>query len=290
MKTRSWVLATILLSSLSHSAMAEYESKEKPVIIVVENNDGLKEKGIDPFIANAILGVKDIQEATKKAGILDCNCVMKDGNSYVSFTMGNGKASEGGSLAWRAFSLRIGKQLTDDVSIVFGHLNEGHPYNHHRDGFSLSAAYIKPIGDKFKLEASVGPYFSMDTTEINGIELDDKKLGVVGTIALLYSLDNLVPGLQARLEYNRVLMPGAFTTNSVMFGVGKEFGPNSKKGSGSSSSKSETEVVVIGDIFITNHGDVDTTPKGFQVEAKKKLSNHTAASVGYMKEGVDSRV
>jgi hypothetical protein len=134
----------------------------------------------------------------------------------------------------------------------------------------------------------MGPYFSMNTTEINGVELDDKKIGLLSTIAALYSLDEISPGLHVRAEYNNAVMAGAhLKTNSIMVGIGKNFGERPTGGKGSDG---KTEVAFIGDMFITNHGDVDTKPAGFQIEAKRTLSDNTAGSISYMKEGKDSRV
>lgn len=265
------------------------DDKEQTIVIVVENNQKNEaSKDVDPFLASTVRGLNTVQNASENAGILNCNCIVKDGDVYVAFAMGTGSASEGGNLAWKAFSLRLGKSITDKARIDFIHFNEGHPQNNHRDGFAMQGTYKVSATDKLAIEAALGPYFSMNTTVIKGEELDDKRLGVLATIAATYSLDSISKGLHVRAEYNHAAMPGALKTDSIMVGVGKNF--DSKKRSTGSDSKKDVEVAVIGDLFITNHGDVDETPKGYQIEVKKELSAHTAASVSYMKEGVDSRV
>jgi hypothetical protein len=285
--TNKVLVLAALLSTFSMPIKAAEETN-RVVVVVVENNNGKElAENVDPFLASTVAGLKTIQNTTASISEMKCDCNTngKDG-AYVSYAMGNGKSSDGDSMQWRAFDLRVGKSIDENTRVDVIHINEGHPTNNHRDGFAIQGLYDVDVAKNLRLEVGAGPYFSMNTTSKNNVEKDDKNLGILTTVAALYYLDDLSPGLHLRAEYNHVIMPGAIDTNSVMIGIGKNFGGPSNhtdKGDGS------LEVGLIGNHFKTNHGGTEAA-QGYQVEMKKMVSKNSAISLSYMNEGKDSMV
>ena len=276
------IILLILMGVNSFSLFAE---ESHLVMVVAEKGNKDLPKDVDPILASTVSGLEAVQKETQTTGIIDCNCKEKP-YSYISMTMGNGFGSEGGSMQWRAFTVRLGKSIDENTRIDFIHINEGHPTNNHRDGFALAGTYDIPVSSKLKIELSAGPYFSMNTTTKNDKEEDEKRIGLLGTIAALYSLDNISPGLHLRAEYNHVFMPGGITTDSFMVGVGKVFDASKDT---EKSVSDNMEVSVIGDHFKTNHGGTNAA-EGYQLEVKQGFTDHTAISFSYMHEGKDQLV
>ncbi|MET0857702.1 MAG: hypothetical protein ABWY27_13190 [Telluria sp.] len=139
------------------------------------------------------------------------------------------------SMSWRASELRLGRELDPallgldsarrdaSVRIDFVYNNEGHPDNHHRDGFALQATFTRALGAGVTAELSAGPYSTYNTTEVNGVEVNEASRGILSSVALRYRLDRWAPGLHLRLAYNHVWMHKAHRSHAVMIGVGRHF-------------------------------------------------------------------
>ncbi|MEB0135745.1 hypothetical protein QN362_10440 [Actimicrobium sp. CCC2.4] len=172
----------------------------------------------------------------------NASLIALDQRAYVSGTYGNGKIDGENvrgkaTLGW-AFEVRFGKEVTLpglDTGKLFSanekfrvdvvHYNEGHPDNNHRDGFALQGMYNKPLGKIVSAEVGLGPYYSMNTTTIGGVQHNNSNLGVLLSTALLIDVDQLGSGAHIRLGFNHVSMPGAgaHSSNAVLIGVGKYF-------------------------------------------------------------------
>ncbi|MBL6988314.1 MAG: hypothetical protein ISR65_00970 [Bacteriovoracaceae bacterium] len=213
-------------------------------------------------------------------------------NVYVSAVLGNGMTSKGDRTSMPVFNIRIGQQINEHISVQFVHANEGHPENDrgekdHRDGFGILGAYRVDVNEDLKIELSAGPYFSMNTTDIDGVEVDDKNLGVLASVAALYYLNELYPGLHIRTELDHVEIPGEFKTTSLMIGIGQDF-----DGEGIDRSSDDPKMFrlsLIGSHYKTNHGGT-TSAQGFQIEAGKQISENIEVALAYIDEGVDERV
>ena len=145
--------------------------------------------------------------------------------SYFSGSFGNGSIQNEDDMEWRTFELRIGAPVHSDQRIDFVHYNEGHPENHHRDGFSIQNVYSVSVTEAIQLEIGVGPYLSFDTTTRNGLQHDDQRIGLLGSIALLYYLNTLRErNFHLRFDYNHVSMPGAHTSRAFLIGLGMNYG------------------------------------------------------------------
>lgn len=175
-----------------------------------------------------------LNKKMQKNTCADCESVASVSQSALSFTYGNGRTfakdpAEGGNQVWN-FDLRLSKVFDEGCArIDTGLLNEGHPVNHHRDGFYLQLACSKKILQNLSMELALGGYFSMDTTTKRGIEYDEKGLNILATMALKYYINK--SGLHARLECNAVKSTAILAKgpDSLLCsaGVGKDFSVSS---------------------------------------------------------------
>ena len=191
---------------------------------------------------------------------------------------GDGSATKGGDMRWRAYEIGFGDALTNTLSAYVVYLNEGHPFDHHRDGFAALGAFRWPIGDRVNVELSAGPYFSMDTTHVGDEPRNEKRWGVRASAAVRYYL---VPnGFFLKLQYNHVQMIDGFNSDMVLFGIGSDFAGNAKP----AFSDGKTQVSVWAGTSQTNHPQVPIE-KGYMVEVKRPLGNAWAYSGSLLYEG-----
>lgn len=197
-------------------------------------------------------------------------------DAYAVF--GDGAASQGGDMHWRAYEVGFGDALTDHLSVFVAYLNEGHPTDHHRDGFAALGAFRWPIGERVALELSAGPYFSMDTTHVENEPRNEKRWGVRASAAVRYYL---VPnGFFLKLQYNHVQMIDGFNSDAVLFGIGSDFGGDPSP----ALSDGKTQVSVWAGTSQTNRPQVPME-KGYMVEVKRPIDNAWAYSASLIYEG-----
>lgn len=161
--------------------------------------------------------------------------------AYLSGQLGNGgiyggNAKGGRGMRWVAFEARGGRDLNPAIigetsiyaptraRVDFVYYNEGHPNNNHRDGFAVQFTLSHALGNGLAAELAAGPYTSMNTTTLNGVEIDQARTGALFTAALLYPLDRWGRGTHLRLGYNHVWMQNVHQSDAIMLGVGRHFG------------------------------------------------------------------
>jgi hypothetical protein len=193
-------------------------------------------------------------------------------------------------MQWRAFEIRIGQAISDAIRIDVVHDNEGHPLNHHRDGFATQATLVLRPSDNLRVEGSVGPYGSFDTTtDRNGIQHDDKRIGILAGAAILYYLNWIEPGLHLRVGYNHVEVLGAQRSDAVLFGVGMDFGESGQELVLKRPSEDPIQLLVSFGGFKTNRDGTDTAYGG-RIELRKYLGERIAFSLSWLEEGRDQLV
>lgn len=160
--------------------------------------------------------------------------------AYFSAGLGNGNIDGPGAtgyrkMRWRAFESRIGRDLNphlvgedslDGAStarIDFVYYNEGHPDNNHRDGFAFQLSYARRFGNGLTAELSAGPYTTMNTTTLGGVQIDQARRGMLYSAALRYELGWWMPGAHLRLGYNHAAPRGAFHSDALTIGIGRHF-------------------------------------------------------------------
>ena len=171
---------------------------------------------------------------------------------------------------------------TSRVDVV--HYNEGHPHNNHRDGFAVQLLYNRALSNTLTAEFGVGPYLSMNTTEINGTQLNDSNLGLLFSLALRIGLDQYAPGLHLRIGLNHVAMRDVHSSNALLIGVGKYFGETPPYSAGDSSGHPVWIGAAAGN-SITNQAQTESA-RGFSVEAKQ-YRGRWAGSIAAILEGDD---
>lgn len=148
--------------------------------------------------------------------------------TWLSAQLGGGRIDGGnaGANPWmrsRAGELRIGRaQGAGRLDIVY--YNEGHPDNNHRDGYALQWSGIWHDGGRLGGEFGLGPYFSMNTTVIDGRQLDDPRWGLLLSAALRLRLSAAPDGTYLRLGFNHAQMPGVHRSDALMLGIARQFG------------------------------------------------------------------
>jgi hypothetical protein len=155
----------------------------------------------------------------------------------LSLGFGNGRM-EGGNVAGnrsmrgRALEIRAGRSEQDVFGggrVDFVHYNEGHPDNNHRDGFAVQWLAVRPSAGAWAGELGIGPYLSMNTTMVDGRQIDDAHWGILLSGALRIPLGAplgvLPPGTHLRVGLNYVYMPDAHRSLAVLAGLGRQFGP-----------------------------------------------------------------
>ena len=211
--------------------------------------------------------------------------------SYISVLFGDGRTSDGDTLGRKAYQLRMGESVGEKTRVDLVYDNEGHPFNNHRDGFALQGVYSQPISKRVKVEVGAGPYFSMNTTTQNGQDTDQKRFGVMASAAVLYYINSNV---HLRAEFDHVMMPGSFSTDAMMVGVGKDFGGSDRSSDRSDELKDAKfespkhpfqMSVMLSDSKTNRSGSQDAI--GYQVEFKNDLGERMAFSVSWISEGSD---
>ncbi|MGZ5201459.1 MAG: outer membrane beta-barrel protein [Telluria sp.] len=161
------------------------------------------------------------------------------GDAYLSGQLGNGLTSGGNArgdrgMNWLAFEARGGHALdpalvadrpggNSGARIDIIYYNEGHPENNHRDGFAVQFTYVRRLAGWLTAEIGAGPYTSMNTTTIGGVEIDQARTGILYTVALRYPLAALGPDTQVRLGYNHVWMHDVHHSDALMLGLDHDF-------------------------------------------------------------------
>jgi hypothetical protein len=127
----------------------------------------------------------------------------------------------------------------------------------------------------------------MNTTTPKGRTIDDqkdeKRLGVVGTAAVLYRLTQ--SGLYARAQLNHVNMPGGPSTNAILVGIGKDFDGPQHVSDFEEFDARKMEVAGWVGKTKTNRANAGGTMTGGQLEASKVMSPSLAYSVSLVDEG-----
>jgi len=197
-------------------------------------------------------------------------------DGYAVF--GNGRATEGGDMHWRAYEIGFGDILNDYLSVYVAYLNEGHPTNHHRDGFAALGSFRWPLSDRVAFELSAGPYFSMDTTHVENEPRNEKRLGLRASAAVRFYV---VPNrFFLKLQYNHIQMVNGFNSDAVLFGIGSDLRGNPAP----PLSDGKTQVSIWAGTSQTNHPQVPLE-KGYMVELKRPLGNAWAYSASFVYEG-----
>lgn len=229
-----------------------------------------------------------------------------DSGAYVSGMLGNGAAYGGNTsgdrtMEWKGFEFRFGKNIDPAVfgaaslfsargkiRVDFVYYNEGHPDNNHRDGFSTQFVYSNDLRNGLSAEVGIGPYLSMNTTEIGGVQINDSNLGVLCSVALRIALDQYAQGLHLRVALNHVAIRDVHSSNALLVGIGKYF-REAPAYAGPGSSRNPVWIGVAAGNSVTNQAGTDSA-LGFSLEARQYRESW-AASIAAIVEGDDgSRV
>jgi len=208
----------------------------------------------------------------------------RQGDFYI--LGGRGTASPGGDTGFY-FQLGFREHITKYISAGITYLNEGHPDLHEagsRDGFALTGWYRAPIWDRLRLEVGAGPYFSMNTTwrVSPDQEYNEMNLGLLASLALVYPLSN--SGMNLRAQFSEVMMPGSFSTHSLMLGLGVDLNGISYARKYSKEQDIKYTLSILGGGSLTTRCNNKVMP-GFELELQRRISERLSLSVAGISEG-----
>lgn len=176
------------------------------------------------------------------------------------------------------FQVGFSKSITDTYGVSLGYMNEGSITNNHRDGFVVQGYYERPVLNKVYLGLAAGPYLAMNTTNVNGNQLNNKELGLVISPYLKWYPTS--SNWYVRLQGNYNAVASAPNSYGILAGVGFDYQ------SRNAAYPSSTNVVVglyAGASHTTRGGS--TTAVGYQLEVKNPVANKFSGSISYLNEG-----
>lgn len=211
------------------------------------------------------------------ASVLLSSTLFAQAESSAFVIYGNGEASNGGDIKWRGAQIGATHDISEHAAFGAIYYNEGHPENNHRDGYALVAWYRQSLTQNLTAEVGTGPYYSMNTTNINGIQFNDKNLGALVALAIRYRLEG--SNVYLRAQYNHVVAPGSFSTNTFLVGVQADMG---------TTQKSSTPSDVVWSLWVgpshTTQSDASVAT-GYQLELQKRITENINYSVSAISEG-----
>ncbi len=189
-----------------------------------------------------------------------------------------------------AWALEYTEQLAPHFALSLLYLNEGHPVDHHRDGFGAQAWFrTSPLGGRFALAAGVGPYYYFDTTSRGpGGYVNHHGLGLIYSLAAAVQVNDRW-ALQLRL--NRVDARKQFDTNTWLLGIGYQLdgAPARSSVAAPYATTLPNEVTILAGQTIVNSFESERGGAA-GIEYRRAYSRHLEWSVGFLKEGDGQRV
>lgn len=168
--------------------------------------------------------------------------------------------------------------LGKHYGLGFRYLNEGHPGpNYARDGFAVQGWYTQPITGNLDVQVGTGPYASMNNTTVDGQRGNDFRLGLLSSVALRWF--PTASSWYVAAEYNNALVPGASMSNGVMLRVGNDFHHPT------SNLTYNTDVSLWAGYSRTTQIGPGHTTVAYELEGKRKLSEHVSFSASLLSEG-----
>lgn len=195
---------------------------------------------------------------------------------------GIGRTSNGESIGTKGGAFGFRKEIGQNVDADIFYYNEGTPDNNHRDGFGLMGWYKKPLTKQLSVQVGAGPYLSMNTTTVNGQQLNQKNVGALVGLAALYHIYGTKFYLTTR--YTHAAVPGSVDTDTLFVGGGYAF-ENSVPENWAAP---DFDVNVMGGNSQTTRENSQMA-RGFQIEVRRLATPNVAYSVSIIREG-DSTV
>ena len=170
-----------------------------------------------------------------------------------------------------AFGRKIGEHWYVDVL----YKNEGHADEGHRDGFGAQAFYQHNVAGRLYAELGGGVLWTFNTRRNNGIEVNEKKHGLIASAALLYRVHD---GFHLRAQYDNVQVEGSFPTHTLLVGLQADFGQRTPR-----DLDAPMEVTLLAGISMMNTSAARASP-AVQLEARRYLGSDFACSISVIGE------
>lgn len=117
-------------------------------------------------------------------------------------------------------SFGFGTDLGRGVFLDLLYKNEGQADEGHRDGFGAQLFYRRDLAGRLSGELGAGVLWTFNTTRQDGVEVNDKRRGLMVSAALLYRFRD---SFYLRAQYDRVNARGSFRTDTLLVGLQADF-------------------------------------------------------------------
>jgi hypothetical protein len=185
----------------------------------------------------------------------------------------------------RSFSLALDYQhrLGNHAALSVSYMNEGHPENHHRDGFG-SQFWVRTSTwtPALTLAAGVGPYYYFDTTSIDATNhINRHGWGAAYSLAATWQTQS--PWF-VQLRANRIHARNSFDTTSLLLGLGYRLDALPGDRPKTSVSDSDRELTLYAGKTIANDFDSERST-ATSIEYRRALTPRLEWSVAWINEG-----
>lgn len=194
----------------------------------------------------------------------------------------------GVGLPGRTYSWRVGyaQAVSPQLAFSFGWLNEGHLPGHHRDGPTLMAWRIIPVGDepRMRLAFGAGLYRTYDTEDLGHTYANLHALKGILSATLQMPLADTPWGVQTQLS--RTILSNNQDTRTLTLGMTYSFrkadaAPRSRLPERGPACQAVT--LYYGTAILNSQ--VSQNSEGFALEYRRRWSEHMDWSLTYADEG-----
>ncbi|MDB5808562.1 MAG: hypothetical protein JWN94_684 [Betaproteobacteria bacterium] len=187
-----------------------------------------------------------------------------------------------------AYVADYSEPLTKLFSYSLVYVNEGHLFDHHRDGMGAQLWAGFNITPRWSVKAGTGPYLYFDTAARPGVVFaDNHGIGLISSVATNYQFTK---HWAVELRANRILTNKSIDTTSIVAGVGYTFDaavlPGSAEGAAAWQSdrlKPNEVTVYVGHTYVNNFESETST--AYELEYRRNLSRHIDWTVAALREG-----
>jgi hypothetical protein len=213
--------------------------------------------------------------------LLACGVASAQDVSLLAGGLNNNKVHERSFAAELGFSQRMGEY----TSLSAEYYNEGHPSQHHRDGFTSQLWLHTPYPEKgASFGVAAGPYYYFDTTTGLGVASDYRNLHGWGTLFSASAKWHLEKRSYIELRVNHAKTHGEGDSNSILLGLGYELKNVPDRVRQKTEAPGDRLLMVLGGQAIVNSFESERAP-AYGIEYRDTVTQNMEWSVTALNEG-----
>lgn len=201
--------------------------------------------------------------------------------SLLAGALHNAKVHESSFAAELGYAFRVNPNL----ALTAEYLNEGHPRQHHRDGFTSQVwlhSTVPEHGASFG--AGFGPYYYFDTTTGSGAATDYRNLHGWGTVSSVSAKWHLEQRSYLEVRLNHVKTHGEGDSNSLLFGMGYELRNVAPSVVRKNDKAGDRYFMVMGGQAIVNSFESERA-RAYAIEYRDTINQNVEWSTQFLNEG-----